>query len=152
MLRKLSERINSEEKGFTLIELLVVILIIGILAAIALPAFLGQRKKGQDADAKSNARNLVSHVESCFAAEQTYVPCKSTYQDLADSSLPVVDAAPGNGEVQITGQGVDAYTINAKSNSGTTFTIVKAGGKLVKPYKCDKPGDGACSSTGGGTW
>src|SRR5881398_2638556 len=78
MLRKLSQRINSEEKGFTLIELLVVILIIGILAAIALPAFLGQQKKGQDAEAKSLARNMVSQVESCFATEQTYLNCDTT--------------------------------------------------------------------------
>src|SRR5436305_208972 len=59
---------TQREDGFTLIEMLVVCLIIAALAAIALPVFLSQQAKAQDADAKSNARNLVSHIEACQAS------------------------------------------------------------------------------------
>ena len=70
MLHKLRARVQ-DEKGFTLIELLVVILIIGILAAIALPAFLNQREKAQDSEAKSAARTAQTAMETFYTDNQT---------------------------------------------------------------------------------
>ena len=138
----------KDERGFTLIELLVVVLIIGILAAVALPTFLGQRDKGFDADAKSNARNVQTLVESCGVDNAgVYTTCTTSAQ-LKDGGNLI---AAGAGKVAVAANGQDAYTITATSKSkGTggankTFVITKS---------VDAAGVASVAKTGtaGATW
>jgi type IV pilus assembly protein PilA len=104
---------KNAEAGFTLVELLVVVLLIGILAAIALPTFLSQTQKSRDAAAKADLRTLVTLVEACNVAQSDYTSCNTETELVEDT----VDWGTGDGQVSVTAAGQRTYTAEGVARS-----------------------------------
>ena len=140
MLQKLRERTGREE-GFTLIELLVVMLILGVLAAIAIPSFINQREKAQDSDAKAMARTHADR-DGDLRDRQRRQLHRCRRSPLLDAIEPTLEAprrrrAPASLALPT----ATDYTVRATSASGRQFNIVRTGGTFQ--FTCS-PNGGGC--------
>jgi type IV pilus assembly protein PilA len=150
---KVGARLSGEkgEAGFTLIELLVVMLILGILAAIAIPAFFNQREKATDAQAKSAARTAETAMET-WATEHG-----GTYNDeggpsseeLHNIEPTLVEEGGGDNEIKVAAVGEKTFTVESVAGTGNSFSISRLAGGTVD-FNCEEPENGGCPK--GGNW
>lgn len=135
--------VPNAERGFTLIELLVVMLILGILAAIAVPAFINQRAKGQDAQAKSAAAVAAKALE---VYHQDHGSFAGATVDALDDIEPSLAAARG----LVVTPTADGYTLSVDSASGDAgggpFAIERTATDTDRT--CGVPGAGGCPDSG----
>jgi type IV pilus assembly protein PilA len=139
----MSGRAINRDDGFTLVELLVVILVIGILAAIAIPTLLTQCSKAHDVSAKADARSAQLAIEQWKQDHDTY---NATWADLQTEDQDLA----GNPRLTITGDAT-TYTVKVRSSSqnASDFSVSRdAAGHLS--HDCTPAGLGGCPA--GGHW
>jgi type IV pilus assembly protein PilA len=160
MFSSLRQRVRADQSGFTLVELLVVMLIIGLLAAIAIPAFFNQRSKATDANAKEAAHTSQVAMET-YATDNggSYVGATVAKLQAIEPTVPTGTAVAGKQSLAISGLSANGYTVTVTAaTTADTFSITNAGGTLT--YPCNVPAanttSGGCVTTtgvtGAGTW